>query len=119
MSDTGEFKFNQQKIVPTGIVSPAYPVFCVNEVEDTYFYYYINESHFFKKQLSNSKQGGTRYALPFSRFSDFKIKVPDRTNQKIIGSFLSAIDRLIEKEEAAIERYESLKKGYLQRIFAD
>jgi hypothetical protein len=26
---------------------------------------------------------------------------------------------MIEKEEASIERYDSLKKGYLQRIFAD
>jgi restriction endonuclease S subunit len=57
------------------------------------------------------------YASPLS---EIPIMVPiDKQEQEKIGSFLSAIDRLVEKEESAIERYESLKKGYLQKIFAD
>jgi type I restriction enzyme S subunit len=117
MSDTGEFTFNQQKILPIGLVSPAYPVFRINGLDESYFYYFVNKSNFFKRQLSDLKQGGTRYALPFSRFSELKIKSPKKEEQVKIGSFLSAIDRLIEKQKEKVDRIKSLKKCYLQKMF--
>jgi type I restriction enzyme S subunit len=49
-----------------------------------------------------------------------KIKIPESVNElNKISIFLTVIDNLIENEESAIERYKSLKKGYLQKIFAD
>jgi type I restriction enzyme S subunit len=66
-----------------------------------------------------SSSDGGRGGLNKQLLSKISIPLPTIQEQEKIGSFLSAIDRLIEKEEAAIERYESLKKGYLQKIFAD
>jgi restriction endonuclease S subunit len=48
---------------------------------------------------------------------DITIQYPNLIEQEKIGSFLSAIDRLIEKQREKVDRIKSLKKGYLQRMF--
>lgn len=74
----------------------------------------------YRQDFAKKAQGTTIVHMYASSLSEIPIMVPiDKQEQEQIGSFLSAIDRLIEKEESAIERYESLKKGYLQKIFAD
>jgi type I restriction enzyme S subunit len=117
MSDTGGFTFNQQNVVEKGIVSPAYPVFKIVNMDEKFFYYFVNNSKFFLRQLNDIKQGGTRFALPLSRFSDLKISYPDLTKQKGIGAFLSAIDRLIEKQKEKVDRLKVMKSWYLKQMF--
>ena len=74
----------------------------------------------YRQDFAKKAQGTTIVHMYASSLSEIPIMVPiDKQEQEKIGSFLSAIDRLVEKEESAIERYESLKKGYLQKIFAD
>lgn len=51
MSDTGKFRFNIQSIVEVGIISPAYPVFSTQNIDDYFLYYYLNNSNFIKKRL--------------------------------------------------------------------
>jgi type I restriction enzyme S subunit len=58
--------------------------------------------------------------IPHIYFKDYKvleIPVPEYETQKKLGSFLSAIDRLIEKQREKVDRIKSLKKGYLQKMF--
>jgi len=57
--------------------------------------------------------------LSKSHLDNVNVLFPNESEQSQIGEFFNRLDTLIEKEEAAIERFESLKKGYLQRIFAD
>ena len=53
-----------------------------------------------------------------SEFQSMKIEIPTSIiEQEKIGGFLRAFDRLIQKEENNIEKYESMKKGYSQRLF--
>jgi type I restriction enzyme S subunit len=63
---------------------------------------------------------GTQPNLNAEKVRNFKLLIPNSVlEREKLSNFFSSIDTLIEKEAAAIERYESLKKGYLQKIFAD
>ncbi len=84
-----------------------------------YFLGYLLRSPTTREKLIFLAQGISRYNISKTRVMEIPIQFPNLIEQEKIGSFLSAIDRLIEQEESAIERYESLKKGYLQKIFAD
>ena len=70
MSDTGNFTFNIQKIIEKGIVSPAYPVFKNKQevILKEYLYFTLNNSKKIIEQILVLKEGGTRYALSFSKF---------------------------------------------------
>lgn len=51
MSDTGVFKFNLQKVVDLGIVSPAYPVFTSTVYDIDFVVFYMNNAISFKRQI--------------------------------------------------------------------
>jgi type I restriction enzyme S subunit len=91
----------------------------LNKLDSKYLHQFL-QTQYAQSQLQSLQTGSALKQLPRKRLDDLIILRPiDNGEDTKIGSFLSAIDRLIEKEEAAIERYESLKKGYLQKIFAD
>ena len=100
MSDTGEFHFNIQNITENGIVSPAYPVFEINEdiVDKTYFIYYINENKSFKNKILSLKEGGTRYALSMSKFKEINLDLPPLEYQKKYSKLLNTYNRKIKNE---------------------
>ena len=119
MSDTGEFHFNIQNIIEIGIVSPAYPVFTINEniVNKDYFVYYINENKSFKNKILSSKEGGTRYALSISKFRDIKLDLPSLKHQKKYSKLLMAYNKKIKQEQNKLDKLQELKKGLMQSMF--
>lgn len=118
MSDNDVFVFNRQMIIDKGIVSPAYPVFYVIGVDKIFFEYYINNTDEIRKQLITSKEGGTRYALSFSKFCAMYVRIPsDEIEQQKIADCLSSLDGVIEKQKATLAAWEELKKGLLQQMF--
>ena len=119
MSDTGEFHFNIQNIIEIGIVSPAYPVFTINEniVDKDYFVYYINENKSFKNKILSSKEGGTRYALSISKFRDIKLDLPSLKHQKEYSKLLMAYNQKIKQEQNKLDKLHELKKGLMQNMF--
>ena len=119
MSDTGEFHFNEQNIVKYGIVSPAYPVFNIDEtkVNKNYLIYYMNENKDFINTILSTKEGGTRFALSYSKLSSIKIKLPSRKEQNQFASLISKINKKIELEILTLDNLNSLKKGLMQNMF--
>ena len=119
MSDTGEFHFNIQNITENGIVSPAYPVFEINEdiVDKTYFIYYINENKSFKNKILSLKEGGTRYALSMSKFKEINLDLPPLEYQKKYSKLLNTYNRKIKNEENKFNKLQELKKGLMQNMF--
>lgn len=118
MSDTGEFHFNYQDIIDKGIVSPAYPVFCINEFHNSRFVEYIlNETEFIKSQLMIAKEGGTRYALSFSKFQRLRIQLPDKSIQDKVAEQIVLFERKISSEEKILLSYEVQKKQLLKQMF--
>ena len=119
MSDTGEFHFNIQNITENGIVSPAYPVFEINEdiVDKTYFIYYINENKSFKNKILSLKEGGTRYALSMSKFKEINLDLPPLEFQKKCSKLLNTYNRKSKNEENKLNKLQKLKKGLMQNMF--
>ena len=118
MSDTGEFRFNLQNIIEKGIVSPAYPVFKVKEEYNAEFVEYIlNETDNIKSQLLIKKEGGTRYALSFSKFQTLKIDLPTKSVQDKMVSQLRYANKILTNEEGVLSNLQKLKNGLLQQMF--
>ncbi len=119
MSDTGNFTFNIQYLIPKGIVSPAYPVFQVikKKIVSNFLYYYLNYSYSIKKQIYKLKQGGTRFALHFKKLSLFQILLPTLPEQQKIADFLSNLDELIDAHKQKLELLKQHKKGLMQKLF--
>jgi len=118
MSDTGLFRFNLQKIVEKGIVSPAYPVFKIKDEYNTLFIeYFLNETNYVKKQIRVLKEGGTRFALSFSKFRNLTINLPSKKEQDYIATLIDYFDNLIAQETLKLNYLRIYKKGLLQKMF--
>jgi type I restriction enzyme S subunit len=118
MSDTGSFTFNIQNVIEIGIVSPAYPVFKVNENQSAFYLYLtLNNSSHFKSQLLAMMEGGTRLALGFSKFKKMIVHLPSFEEQQKIATYLSSIDTKIEAVNTQITQTQTFKKGLLQQMF--
>ena len=63
------------------------------------------------------KEGGTRYALPISKFKKMKILIPPLKEQEKIADFLSKIDNKIDSVEQQLEKIKEFKKYLLQQMF--
>ena len=117
MSDTGEFHFNLQNVIENGIVSPAYPVFKVVNNNSEFVEYILNETDEIKSQLLIKKEGGTRYALSFSKFKSLKISLPSIEMQNKFVIQLNLIDSILNIETGTYEALQKMKKGFLQQMF--
>lgn len=117
MSDTGEFRFNIQKEVEIGIVSPAYPVFTSKEYDIDYISFYLNNSICFKKQIIEAKEGGTRFALSYSKL--IKLFIPDinRAHQETAVRIYRSFRQKINIELQFLEKLKEQKKYLLSKMF--
>ena len=118
MSDNGIFKFNKQDILDYGIISPAYPVFKTNEMFLTDFLIeYLNYSYYFKNKVLETKEGGTRFALSFSKLKKIDIAYVSKDKQKnyliIINTFLNKLSN----ETKILSLYEKQKQYLLNHMF--
>ena len=105
MSDTGEFRFNIQKTVQMGIVSPAYPVFTSTIYDIDFVAFYLNKSTRLRKQVIEAKEGGTRFALSFSKLSNLTIpKIAKQQQTKMIEIY------------HAFLRKEDIERDYLNKL---
>ncbi len=84
------------------------------KTDNEFMYYYLVTA---KRYLRRLASGSTFTEVSNKSIRDMDIWLPVLEEQKKNGNFLSAIDRKIAQEEQKAEKYESLKKGYLQRLF--
>ena len=119
MSDTGEFHFNEQNIIDYGIVSPAYPVFKINEkkVNKIYLLHYMNENKSFINNILSTKEGGTRFALSYSKLLSIRIKLPSIDKQNQYSLLICSVNKKIENENKKLCKLNELKKGLMQKMF--
>ncbi len=117
MSDTGIFRFNCQQIIEKGIVSPAYPVFRIIDHNSKYIEYLLNDTDSIKSQLLVLKEGGTRYALSFSKFTELKIKLPKIEIQNSIANQIALFDRMLSIQDTVLNKLIDLKTALLQQMF--
>lgn len=117
MSDTGEFHFNEQTIVDKGIVSPAYPVFEIKTVHRCYVLLCLNESEFVKKQITEGKTGGTRFALSISKLMGVRILWPAESEITHFEQIVDAISSKIANEKTIAQLLIKQKAFLLSNLF--
>jgi type I restriction enzyme S subunit len=102
-------------------ISPVYSIFYPSQKTTSKFIERLLLRKPFIYQMLRFRQGVVygQWRIHEKHFLKIPILYPTRDEQLLVGSFFDRIDYLISKEEALIERYESLKKSYLQRIFAE
>jgi type I restriction enzyme S subunit len=103
-----------------GIFSPIYVTFEINKklMTNLYAKYFFIRHNFLSKLMRY--QQGTVYERMSVSPEDFvreNINIHSLSEQEKIGSFLSAIDHLIENQKEKVDRIKFLKKGYLQKMF--
>ena len=100
-----------------GIVSPMYNVFETNKKLDSTYFEYFLETLNFKNQMKRYLVGSVRQTLDMKSMELIKLNFPSLNEQEKIGGFLSAFDRLIEKQREKVELLLTEKKGNLDSIF--
>lgn len=82
-----------------------------------YLGYYMN-SYAYHSQLKPYMQGIKVTSIGRKNIAKTMIRYPaDKKEQQKIADFLSAIDTVIEKQQATVEAWEQRKKGVMQKLF--
>ena len=118
MSDNGTFTINRLENKDIGIVSPAYPVFEVTNINAEYLKYFF-KSEEFRKAIYNLSQGSTRTALKYKDLSNIDILLPSIEEQEKIVKTLKKLDFIIEKYRNLLEEKDKLIKSQFTEMFED
>lgn len=81
-----------------------------------FVYYYLSYKNDWINYLGFTGSGIKH--LDKKWFGKIKVLCPSIEEQKKIGGFLSAIDKLIDKQREKVELLKEIKKGYLQKIYS-
>lgn len=105
----------------TGIMSPLYTVFRLNDEygNNDYIEHYFKSS-FWHRYMSSVANYGVRHDrmnITNEDLFNMPIPFPPLPEQQKIAEILSTQDKLIELYERKIEQLKTLKKGYLQKMF--
>jgi len=79
---------------------------------------YLLQSWKVRKQVMTIAQGTKVLSLSTTRLSKIELNLPQKQEQEKIASFLSSIDKKIEKLSKKDELLQSYKKGAMQKIFS-
>jgi restriction endonuclease S subunit len=90
----------------------------VGKVDYKYLYHFLQSSNTMK-QLQNGLDGGTQKFVSLYKVRTLKVWYPLQKEQKAIGSYFEKLDNLITLHQRKHETYEQMKKGYIQRLFAE
>ncbi len=114
-SDNGIFRFNRNDLIDKGIISYFYPVFEIINGDSNFFLYLLNST--IDKQVALEAEGTGQRVLSLKKFKKINIIVPNSKEQQKIGSFFTALDRLITTHQRKLENVKKLKKALLQQMF--
>ncbi len=78
---------------------------------------YLMQCYYVRKQIMRLATGISVLGISKTNLSEIKISIPIFPEQQKIASFLSSIDKKIEKTAQQIEASQQWKKGLLQKMF--
>ena len=112
---------SKSHFVETGVMSPLYTVFRLNdEYEDNGYIEHYFKSPFWYRYMSSVANYGARHDrmnITNDDLFNMPIPIPPLPEQQKIAEILSTQDKLIELQEKKIEQLNELKKAYLQKMF--
>ena len=104
-----------------GIVSPLYLCFRGDkEVHSDYFEKYFKSSAWHRYIYISGDSGARhdRVSIKDEIFFEMPINLPCEQEQDKIASFLSVLERKIEKQAALVDNLKKYKRGVLQKLFS-
>lgn len=108
---------------PIGLMSIVTQNFTTNQgCKSVEFYESQNNMFHFYNMTYNVEyirrfgQGTTFMEISKTDFSNLEFLIPDLSEQRRIASILSSIDKKIESEEKALEKYKKIKKGLMEKL---
>jgi type I restriction enzyme S subunit len=72
-----------------------------------------------RKKITLLAQGISRYNISKTKMMDIEVPVPSLEEQAKIGAFLSNVEQTITLQQHKLDQLNTLKKGLLQKMFAD
>ncbi len=88
----------------------------INEYDPFFLKELLNTARV-RREITSWSGGSTRYNIGQDSLNKISIFIPLIEEQKKVASFLSLIDKKIELLEKKYEKYEKIKKHYLNEIF--
>jgi type I restriction enzyme S subunit len=83
-----------------------------DKLDPKYAYYFVS-SNAFQKQLLRIINASAQGGVYLGELAKVRINYPEKPIQQKISKILSNIDKVIEKTEAAIEKYKAIKQGMM------
>ena len=110
---------NRNKLGRTGIMSPLYTVFKVNDINTEYLEWFFKSSNWYSFMYFNGDTGARadRFAIKDALFFEMPIPIPNIDEQEKIGAYFSTIDRLITLHQRKCDQLKQIKKYMLQNMF--
>jgi len=112
---------NKSHFSETGVMSPLYTVFRLNDEykENGYIEHYFKSPFWYRYMSSVANYGARHDRMNITNDDLFNMPIsfPPLPEQQKIAEILSTQDKLIELQEKKIEQLKKLKKAYLQKMF--
>ena len=77
----------------------------------------MNENKDFINRILSTKEGGTRFALSYSKLLSLKVKLPSINEQNRYALLIFKVNKKIEYENKRLFQLNVLKKGLMQNMF--
>ena len=77
----------------------------------------MNENKDFENQILSTKEGGTRFALSFTKLLSLNVNLPDKEEQNNFSKIIDTINKKIDLEKRKLDKLNNLKKGLMQNMF--
>ena len=112
------FEGGLEKSTLDGIISPAYHTFHSDEADSRFYYPYFRSYEFIKHKLVPHVYGiRDGRSIDIDGMKTIEIPYASIEEQRKIGDYLEALDRLITLHQRKCEETKKLKKYMLQKMF--
>jgi type I restriction enzyme S subunit len=101
----------------TGVLSPMYVVFKLNEQKaNSDFFLHWLSSHEANERISKSAQGSVRETVSFADFGAIPFPLPLLDQQQTIATTLNTVREEIDLIKIMLEAYHKQKRGLMQKL---
>ncbi|CAH1855255.1 restriction endonuclease subunit S [Convivina intestini] len=109
----------RNKLVRTGVMSPLYYIFIIHDIDANFLEYFFSNTawHHFMELNGDTGARSDRFAIKDSIFCKMPVIQPSKLEQTQIGTLFQSLDNLITVNQRKVEKYQTLKKALLQRMF--
>ena len=82
-----------------------------------YYLAYMLRSSSMRKKITFLAQGISRYNISKNKMMDIEMPIPNKEEQKQIGSYFRNLDHLITLHQRKLEKLKNIKKSCLEKMF--